>query len=239
MPVSCSPLTVEQEARPYRAGDPSVLVHRLCLTAKREIFLRVRLTTFVHLRPEIVKLRRRRNVAVRAVVHGATLRETVQAGLSGGEQLIGPNGVLIMSNRPLARELVLIDRRCALVLEQLSSAVDSAPSRGLMVDEPLAVRAIHDLVLSGAGAEPLGTATSPAGLTGDAGEYPPGCSTAIELIDADVLSCLAEGCNDAGAAARLGLSVRTYRRRVATLMQALQAQTRFQAALAARSSRLI
>ncbi|GAA0947301.1 DNA-binding response regulator [Actinocorallia libanotica] len=46
-----------------------------------------------------------------------------------------------------------------------------------------------------------------------------------------VLRSLASGLTDATAARRLGLSLRTYRRRVAALMTALQADSRFQAGL--------
>ncbi|MEW1863826.1 MULTISPECIES: DNA-binding response regulator [unclassified Streptomyces] len=54
-----------------------------------------------------------------------------------------------------------------------------------------------------------------------------------------VLELLASGCKDETAARALGLGVRTYRRRVAELMSALGADSRFQAGARARDLGLI
>ena len=54
-----------------------------------------------------------------------------------------------------------------------------------------------------------------------------------------VLELLASGCKDETAARALGLGVRTYRRRVAELMTALGAESRFQAGARARELGLI
>ena len=54
-----------------------------------------------------------------------------------------------------------------------------------------------------------------------------------------VLELLASGCKDETAARTLGLGVRTYRRRVAELMHALGAESRFQAGARARDLGLI
>jgi DNA-binding NarL/FixJ family response regulator len=54
-----------------------------------------------------------------------------------------------------------------------------------------------------------------------------------------VLELLASGCKDETAARTLGLGVRTYRRRVAELMAALGAESRFQAGARARELGLI
>jgi DNA-binding NarL/FixJ family response regulator len=54
-----------------------------------------------------------------------------------------------------------------------------------------------------------------------------------------VLELLASGCKDETAARTLGLGVRTYRRRVAELMTALDANSRFQAGAKARDLGLI
>ncbi len=48
-----------------------------------------------------------------------------------------------------------------------------------------------------------------------------------------ILEALGSGLTDAAAARRLGVSLRTYRRRVAELMAALEAGSRFQAGLRA------
>ncbi|GLY70957.1 DNA-binding response regulator [Amycolatopsis taiwanensis] len=54
-----------------------------------------------------------------------------------------------------------------------------------------------------------------------------------------VLELLASGCKDETAARQVGLGVRTYRRRVAELMNALGAESRFQAGARARDLGLI
>lgn len=54
-----------------------------------------------------------------------------------------------------------------------------------------------------------------------------------------VLALLASGCKDETAARNLGLGVRTYRRRVAEVMTALGAESRFQAGARARELGLI
>jgi DNA-binding NarL/FixJ family response regulator len=54
-----------------------------------------------------------------------------------------------------------------------------------------------------------------------------------------VMELLASGCKDETAARALGLGVRTYRRRVAELMTALGAESRFQAGVRARELGLI
>ena len=54
-----------------------------------------------------------------------------------------------------------------------------------------------------------------------------------------VMELLASGCKDETAARTLGLGVRTYRRRVAELMAALGAESRFQAGVRARELGLI
>jgi len=74
-------------------------------------------------------------------------------------------------------------------------------------------------------------------------------ATALEVYDAQnaelrslaprVLELLASGCKDETAARTLGLGVRTYRRRVAELMTALGAESRFQAGARARDLGLI
>ena len=61
----------------------------------------------------------------------------------------------------------------------------------------------------------------------------------LRTIAPRVLELLASGCKDETAARTLGLGVRTYRRRVADLMSALGATSRFQAGLRARELGLI
>ncbi|MFC5181437.1 response regulator transcription factor [Actinomadura harenae] len=54
-----------------------------------------------------------------------------------------------------------------------------------------------------------------------------------------ILALLADGMKDEAASRRLGISLRTYRRRVAELMELLDADSRFQAGLRARSLGLV
>lgn len=74
-------------------------------------------------------------------------------------------------------------------------------------------------------------------------------ATALEVYDAGlaelkeltprIIEALSSGCKDDTAARELGLSVRTYRRRVAELMAALGAHSRFQAGVRARELGLV
>ncbi|TDE27156.1 response regulator transcription factor [Nonomuraea mesophila] len=61
----------------------------------------------------------------------------------------------------------------------------------------------------------------------------------IRRLAPAVLDLLSQGVKDEAAARRLGLGVRTYRRRVAELMDALGAATRFQAGVRARELGLV
>jgi len=61
----------------------------------------------------------------------------------------------------------------------------------------------------------------------------------IREIAPQVLDLLGQGVKDESAARTLGLGVRTYRRRVAELMDALGAESRFQAGVRARELGLV
>lgn len=61
----------------------------------------------------------------------------------------------------------------------------------------------------------------------------------IRLIAPQVLDLLGQGVKDESAARTLGLGLRTYRRRVAELMDALGAESRFQAGVRARELGLV
>ena len=61
----------------------------------------------------------------------------------------------------------------------------------------------------------------------------------VRALAPQILDVLASGCKDETAARKLGLSVRTYRRRVAELMGALGASSRFQAGARARELGLV
>ncbi|SDM44292.1 response regulator transcription factor [Allokutzneria albata] len=61
----------------------------------------------------------------------------------------------------------------------------------------------------------------------------------LRALAPKLLDALASGCKDETAARQLGLGVRTYRRRVAELMAALGATSRFQAGVRARELGLV
>lgn len=61
----------------------------------------------------------------------------------------------------------------------------------------------------------------------------------VRALAPRILDMLASGCKDESAARTLGLGLRTYRRRVAELMNALGAESRFQAGVRARELGLV
>lgn len=61
----------------------------------------------------------------------------------------------------------------------------------------------------------------------------------VRALAPQILEMLASGCKDETAARTLGLGLRTYRRRVAELMNALGASSRFQAGVRARELGLV
>ena len=63
--------------------------------------------------------------------------------------------------------------------------------------------------------------------------------TGLRALAPSLLDALASGAKDEAAARELGLSLRTYRRRVAELMAAVGATSRFQAGLRARELGLV
>lgn len=117
---------------------------------------------------------------------------------------------------PLAREAIIIDRRTAILA--------GAPVRGVrtytVVQTPEVVDGVRSLFrATWETATDLADCTAPPPLTEQARH---------------ILRALAAGHTDEAGARLLGLSVRTYRRRVAELMTALGATSRFQAGLLAQ-----
>jgi DNA-binding CsgD family transcriptional regulator len=88
------------------------------------------------------------------------------------------------------------------------------------LDNMLVVRAPSLVSALQAMFEVLWERATPLGRVGEAGRVVP---------DARLLELLAEGGQDEAIAERLGVSVRTVRRRVAELLESLGARTRFQA----------
>jgi DNA-binding CsgD family transcriptional regulator len=132
------------------------------------------------------------------------LRELVAAGL----------GVRILRT-PLPHETIIIDRRVAITA---GPRVDGVRN--------FAVVRTPDVV---AGLAMLFEVTWDSGV--DLGGFD---GPALDERSREVAEMLGSGLTDEAAARRLGLSLRTYRRRVAELMELLEADSRFQAGLRAR-----
>jgi DNA-binding NarL/FixJ family response regulator len=122
------------------------------------------------------------------------------------------------SGSALPRETIIIDRRIAII----AGGHTPAGREYTVTTSPALVAGVHDLF----------QATWSAAT--DFGSYL--TREAPPLLDESargVLRALSDGLTDEAASRRLGVSLRTYRRRVAELMTALEADSRFQAGLRA------
>ncbi|MFF3495423.1 DNA-binding response regulator [Streptomyces sp. NPDC002795] len=133
-------------------------------------------------------------------------------------RLVRSKGALVrISRSPLPHETILIDRRVMILAGQ-----ETPTGREYTVtNSQILVDGVHSLF----------RATWDAAV--DLETY---LRSDVPHLDADgrmILKALASGLTDASAAKRLGLSLRTYRRRVAELMAELEADSRFQAGLRA------
>ncbi|HEX3650950.1 MAG TPA: DNA-binding response regulator [Pseudonocardiaceae bacterium] len=120
---------------------------------------------------------------------------------------------------PLAHETIIIDRRVAIVAGSLASGlreyhVISAP------DVAAGVLSLYQATWAGAT---------------DLADYLPAPPPHVDEQGMAILRLLSAGHKDEAAARSLGVSVRTYRRRVAELMARLGAESRFQAGERARA----
>ncbi|MFE2107806.1 DNA-binding response regulator [Kitasatospora sp. NPDC059463] len=158
------------------------------------------------------------------VVPGLTMRKLYsRRALADPESLrrlrrIAASGIEVrISDGPIAREAIVIDRRTAILA--------GAPVRGVraytVVHTPEVVEGVRSLFRA--------TWESATVLADCAAPPPPLTGRAR-----DILRTLAAGHTDETGARLLGVSLRTYRRRVAELMDALGAGSRFQAGLLAR-----
>lgn len=131
---------------------------------------------------------------------------------------VGGGGAEVrISSSPLPYETILIDRRVMI----LAGRETSGGRQYTVTTSPDLVHGVHSLFCAIWDA----SATFDAYLRND-----------VPQLGADgraILQSLASGLTDASAARRLGVSLRTYRRRVAELMAALEAGSRFQAGLRA------
>ncbi|MGW5780400.1 helix-turn-helix transcriptional regulator [Streptomyces sp. NPDC003863] len=165
--------------------------------------------------------------ARRAPVPGLVVRKLYGPGVfraPGGQELLDrladAGAEIRVSPAPPAHEAIVVDRRLAVLAGPRPAA--GGPRTYSVVQEPDVVAGVRALFESA-----WATSTDLASyrhtpfpqLTGD---------------DRAVLRSLATGHTDETAARLLGMSLRTYRRRVAALMTALDARSRFQAGLRAR-----
>ncbi|MFI6523161.1 DNA-binding response regulator [Streptomyces uncialis] len=133
-------------------------------------------------------------------------------------RLVRSRGALVrISRSPLPHETILIDRRVMILAgrETPTGREYTVTTSQILVDGVHSLfRAIWDAAV-------------------DLESY---LRSDVAHLDADgrmILKALASGLTDESAAKRLGVSLRTYRRRVAELMAALEADSRFQAGLRA------
>ncbi|MEV5977345.1 DNA-binding response regulator [Streptomyces sp. NPDC052114] len=145
----------------------------------------------------------------RALADDAAERRLVRIAGSGAQVRI--------SAAPLAHEAIVIDRRVAILA--------GAPVRGVrtftVIRSPVAVEGVRALVHAA-----WETAT-------DLAEYRRTRPPALDAEARRILRALGAGHTDEVTARELGMSLRTYRRRVAELMAVLGATSRFQAGLRA------
>ena len=132
-------------------------------------------------------------------------------------QLDAAGAQVRISSAPLPHETIILDRRVAILAGQPSP-------RGreyTVTTSPVLLGSVYSLFSAAWEA-----ATDLGGyLRGEIPELSPGAR--------EILRVLGAGLTDEAAARRLGTSLRTYRRRVAELMAALEAGSRFQAGVRA------
>lgn len=122
-----------------------------------------------------------------------------------------------ISSAPLPHETIILDRRVAILAGQPSPL----GREYTVTTSPVLVGGVYSLFTAAwEAATGLG-----AYLRGEVPELAPGAR--------EILRVLGTGLTDEAAARRLGTSLRTYRRRVAELMAALEAGSRFQAGVRA------
>ncbi len=122
-----------------------------------------------------------------------------------------------ISSAPLPRETIILDRRVAILADQPSP-----------LGREYTVTTTPALV---GGVYPLFTAAWEAAT--DLGSYLRGEVPDLAPEAREILRALGAGLTDEAAARRLGTSLRTYRRRVAELMAALEVGSRFEAGVRA------
>ncbi|MER6911300.1 helix-turn-helix transcriptional regulator [Streptomyces sp. NPDC000594] len=163
----------------------------------------------------------------RAPVPGLVVRKLYGPGVLRGpgsgpllEHLARAGAEVRVSPAPPAQEAIVVDRRLAVLASPRPAG--GGPRIYSVVREPGVV----------AGVRALFTTAWETSIDLDAYRRTP--FPRLGAAERSVLRSLAAGHTDATASRLLGVSLRTYRRRVAALMTALGARSRFQAGLRAR-----
>ena len=159
-------------------------------------------------------------------LHGMTVRKMyrpgvlLDPGLAGHLRRMADGGARIRITEREINETILLDRRIAILAGERVGDV-----RGYtVVSSPDLVKGIQSL-FEAAWHSATDLASYQARFT--------------ELGAREILEQLASGCKDETASRALGVSLRTYRRRVAELMEILGASSRFQAGARAREAGLL
>lgn len=176
------------------------------------------LRTWAMARPEAVAPQVRPAKAVRKLYQPSALLEQGAEHLHERARL----GVEIRITHDEINETIIVDRRLAILAGEPANGI-----RGFsVVTLPEVVQNVLSLFNAAwRRATPLAAY--------DANFAP------VRALAPQILEVLASGCKDEVAARRLGLGLRTYRRRVAELMTALGAKSRFQAGARARELGLL
>jgi DNA-binding NarL/FixJ family response regulator len=132
-------------------------------------------------------------------------------------QLDAAGAQVRISSAPLPHETIILDRRVAILAGQPSPL----GREYTVTTSPVLVGGVYSLF----------TAAWEAAI--DLGAYLRGEVPELAPEAQEILRALGAGLTDEAAARRLGTSLRTYRRRVAELMAALEAGSRFQAGVRA------
>ena len=132
-------------------------------------------------------------------------------------QLAGAGAQVRISSAPLAHETIILDRRVAILAGQPSPL----GREYTVTTTPVLVGGVYSLFSAAWDA------------AADLGAYLHGDIPELSPEAREILRVLGAGLTDEAAARRLGTSLRTYRRRVAELMAALEAGSRFQAGVRA------
>jgi DNA-binding CsgD family transcriptional regulator len=163
-----------------------------------------------------VRQRRESGVEVYKLYNPVALADPVGAAQLRG---IAAEGAKVrICNAPLPHETLIVDKKLAVLAgEWVAGERDFT-----IVTAPHVVASVRMLVL-----------TAWQGAT-ELADYLPAPTPYVDEQGLTILRMLSAGQKDETAARRLGLSVRTYRRRVAELMELLGASSRFQAGVRAR-----